>query len=128
MAGIISSLGDIFLFGSIFGGNREERNPIASLLFIMLAPIMALLIQLAVSRSREYVADSTAARFTGEPQHLANALMKISTVAKQMPMQTNPALASLYIESPVRMSGIAELFSTHPNIDKRINRLLNLNY
>jgi heat shock protein HtpX len=121
IAGTISSLANIALW---FGGDDEDRpNPVVMLLVVILAPITATLIQLAISRTREYAADATAAEVTKEPLALANALAKISGIAKQSPMNVNPNLASLYIANPLRGGGFSELFSTHPAVEKRIARL-----
>lgn len=126
IAGTISSLAQIGIF---FGGGSddENRNPIVFLLALILAPISAVIIQLAISRTREYKADETAARFTKQPEYLANALDKIhSSVRQGLPIHTNDALASLYIQNPFRSGGINSLFSTHPPVGKRIARLMSL--
>lgn len=125
MAGAISSLANLALF---FGGNdREDRNPIAELLFVLLSPIAATLIQLAVSRSREFQADATAAQYTQRPQDLANALMKIDQASQQIPfVDANPALSTLYISNPFRTDAVLNLFSTHPPIAQRIERLMSM--
>lgn len=127
IAGAISSVTDFLMFSAIFGGNDEENsNPIASILIIITAPIVALILQLAISRSREYLADETAAEYTNDPEGLANALVRIESLAKQAPMHVNSAMASLYIQNPFTFKGAAELFSTHPPTQKRVNRLLSL--
>mgnify|MGYP001206675184 CR=1 FL=1 len=127
IAGVIASIGDLFIFNMIFGGNDEEgSNPIGTLLLIIIAPIAAVIIQLSISRTREYLADRTAAKFTGEPEALANALVKIESLVKINPMQTNPALANLYIQNPISIRGIGELFSTHPPTAKRVKALMSL--
>lgn len=126
IAGTISSLAQIGIF---FGGGSddENRNPIVFLLALILAPISAVIIQLAISRTREYKADETAARYTKEPQYLANALDKIHTSVKQgLPIHTNDSLSSLYIQNPFRAGGLTSLFSTHPPVEKRIARLMSL--
>lgn len=126
IAGTISSLAQIGIF---FGGGSddENRNPIVFLLALILAPISAVIIQLSISRTREYKADETAARYTKEPQYLANALEKIHTSVKQgLPIHTNDALSSLYIQNPFRAGGLTSLFSTHPPVEKRIARLMSL--
>lgn len=121
-AGAISSFAQIGMF---FGGD-EERNPIVDLLVILLAPITATIIQLAISRSREYLADATAAKFTGEPESLVSALEKIHNYSVQVPMNVNPALSSLYISNPFSGGALMSLFSTHPLLEKRTKRLLSI--
>lgn len=123
MASVIGSLVNLaFWSGS---SNDEDRNPFVAILLIILAPIAATLIQLAISRSREYLADSTAAKYTGQPQALANALVKISSIAQANPMEDiNPALSSLYFANPLGLSSLSELFSTHPPVEKRVQNLL----
>lgn len=131
-AGAISSIADIFMWGSIFGGgnnDEEEGNPmnaIGGILMLFIAPIAAMLLQFAISRTREYEADATAAQYTGHPQDLANALVKIERIARNHPMAVNPAYASLFIQNPFHAQGIMELFSTHPATEKRIARLMRI--
>ena len=98
---------------------------ISLLLMMILAPLAAMLVQLAVSRTREYSADEGGAKLSGKPQALASALQKIETYAKHRPVQgnANPALTSLYIINPFRSSLVTGLFSTHPSTEKRIARL-----
>jgi len=114
-------------FGFFFGGmgNREDRRGggMGALLMLILAPIAALLIQLAVSRSREYEADATGAHFTGNPYALASALSKLDAYSKQLPMAATPSTAHLFIVQPFLGINFAGLFSTHPPIAKRIERL-----
>jgi heat shock protein HtpX len=114
-------------FGFFFGGmgNREERRGggIGALLMLILAPIAAMLIQLAVSRSREYQADATGAHFTGNPYALASALSKLDTYSRRLPMQATPSTAHLFIIQPFLGMSFGNLFSTHPPIAKRIERL-----
>jgi heat shock protein HtpX len=130
MAGAISLLarlaGWTLMLGR--GGSDEDgrRNPLGALFVIIVAPIIALLLQLAVSRSREYGADATGARLSGDPEALASALAKLDMVAREVPMRTaDPATAHMYIVAP--LSGLAgsivELFSTHPRVEERIRRL-----
>jgi heat shock protein HtpX len=113
-------------FGFFFGaGNRDERNQgggIGALLMLILAPIAAMLIQLAVSRSREYQADETGAHFTGNPYALASALAKLDAYSKRLPLQATPSTAHLFIIQPF-LGGFGSLFMTHPPIAKRIERL-----
>jgi heat shock protein HtpX len=113
------------IFGGM-GGNRDERegtNPIGALVTIILAPIAAMLIQLAISRSREYHADEGGAGLVGNPLALANALRKIQQGVQQIPMQANPATAHMFIVNPLTGGGVMSLFSTHPPIEERIARL-----
>jgi heat shock protein HtpX len=123
IAGTISSIANIAMWG--FGGmNRdEERNPLVGLLLIIIAPIAATIIQLAISRTREYAADRDAAEYTKEPEYLADALEKIEGYSRQIPMDVNPAMSSLYISNPLRGQGLMNIFSTHPPIAERIKRL-----
>jgi len=114
-------------FGWYLGGGRDDRQspfgPILALLTVILAPIAALLIQLAVSRSREYQADKTGAEVSGDPMALASALRKLERATQVVPSQTaQPAFAHLYIVNPLH-GGWAGLFSTHPPIEERIRRL-----
>ncbi len=94
------------------------------LVVAILAPIAALLIQMAVSRSREYEADSTGAGFAGNPSGLANALRKLGAYSKRIPMQAQPNTAHMFIVNPLSAGGIANLFSTHPPLEERIARLV----
>ncbi len=126
LAGALSMLADLAFWGMLFGGgdDDEEGNPLAGLLGIILAPFAALLIQLAISRSREYHADEEGARLTGNPHGLASALRKMEEWKEHAaPPRTSPALAHLYIVNPFRTSGLLALFSTHPPIAERIARL-----
>jgi len=107
-----------------FGG--EDESPlslVASLAMVLLAPIAASLIQLAVSRQREYAADATGAEICGNPESLASALLRLEEGAKAIPMQVNQAAEPLYIVKPFSGGGIASLFSTHPPIEERVRRL-----
>ena len=123
IAGAITFLSRFgFFFG---GGDRDERNQgggIGALLMLILAPIAAMLIQLAVSRSREYQADETGAHFTGNPYALASALAKLDAYSKRLPLQATPSTAHLFIVQPF-LGGLGGLFMTHPPIAKRIERL-----
>ncbi len=128
MAGAISYLATMAQWAMIFGGGRSDDegggNPIAMLVMMIVAPLAASLIQMAISRSREYIADRTGAEICGHPEALASALQKLSTYNKQRPMQVNPASAQMYIVNPLKGGGIAGLFSTHPPMEERIRRLL----
>jgi heat shock protein HtpX len=107
-----------------FGGDDESPlGLVASLAMVILAPIAATLIQLAVSRQREYAADATGAQVSGNPESLASALLRLEEGAKAMPMQVNQATEPLYIVKPFASKGIAGLFSTHPPIEERVRRL-----
>ena len=112
-------------FGFFFGGGRDERRGggIGALLMLILAPFAAMLIQLAVSRSREYEADATGAHLTGNPYALASALAKIDAYARRAPMVATPSTAHLFIIQPFLGMNFGSLFSTHPPVAKRIERL-----
>lgn len=114
------------LFGGFGGGGRRERGGgVSSLFMLILAPIAAMLVQLAVSRSREYEADATGARTTGNPYALASALEKIDAYSKRIPMTASPSSAHLFIAQPLVGGGMfTNLFSTHPPMQKRIERLI----
>lgn len=124
MAGAISHLATMAMF---FGGNRDGEgggaNPLVGLIAMLIAPLAASLIQLAISRSREYIADATGAAICGRPQALASALAKLSQYNAQRPMEVNPASAQMYIVNPLRGGSLAGLFSTHPPMEERIRRL-----
>ncbi len=125
IAGAVSAVGNIFFFSAIFGGDDED-NPLGALgalVMILIAPLAASLLQLAVSRQREYLADATAARVLGTGEPLAEALETLERGRQVVPMQVNPATSSLYIVNPLRNVGFAALFSTHPPIEDRIERL-----
>jgi len=130
LAGAITYLASIAKWGMIFGGmrggDREERGGggIAAIAMIFLAPFAAMLIQLAVSRSREYGADDTGAHWTGNPYALASALSKIEAYSRRMPLVASPSTAHLFIIAPLLGAGsFGSLFSTHPPTAKRIERL-----
>jgi heat shock protein HtpX len=107
-----------------FGGDDESPlSLVASLAMVLLAPIAASLIQLAISRQREYAADATGAEICGNPESLASALLRLEEGAKAIPMQVNQAAEPLYIVKPFSGGGIASLFSTHPPIEERVRRL-----
>jgi heat shock protein HtpX len=128
IAGAITYLADIARWGMIFGGyerdhDEREGGGLAALFMLILAPIAAVLIQLAVSRSREYQADESGAHFTGNPYALATALAKLDAYSKRMPLQATPSTAHLFIIQPFLGMSLMSLFSTHPPIAKRIERL-----
>jgi heat shock protein HtpX len=112
-------------FAMFFGGGRDERRGggLGALVMMIVAPLAALLIQLAVSRSREYQADETGAHLTGNPYALASALAKLDAYSKRVPMQATPSTAHLFIIQPLLGVNVGNLFSTHPPIAKRIERL-----
>jgi heat shock protein HtpX len=111
-------------FALWFGGDDDSPlGLIGSLALVLLAPIAATLIQLAVSRQREFAADATGAQVTGNPESLASALLRLEEGAKAMPVQVNQATEPLYIVKPFSGGGIASLFSTHPPIEERVRRL-----
>jgi len=114
-------------YGAMFGGmgDREDRRGggLGALLMFILAPIAAMLIQLAISRSREYQADATGAQFTGNPYALASALAKLDAYSRRLPMVATPSTAHLFIIQPLLGMNFGSLFSTHPPIAKRIERL-----
>jgi len=118
---MITYLAYFFLW---FGGDDESPlSIVSSLAMVILAPIAASLIQLAISRQREYSADATGAEFCGNPESLASALLRLEEGAKAMPMQVNQATEPLYIVKPFSGGGLAGLFSTHPPIEERVRRL-----
>jgi len=130
LAGAIMMMAHMARFAAIFGGgsrdDREGGGGLELLVMAILAPLGAMLVQMAVSRSREYLADETGARFCGRPEALARALEKISGWSRQVPMDASPATAHMFILSPLSGGGLMSLFSTHPPVEKRIERLLAL--
>lgn len=127
IAGAISYLAHMAQWAAMFGGrSNDERggNPIGLIAMMIIAPLAAMLIQMAISRSREYVADEGGAEIAGHPLCLANALRKLETANKRVPMlNANEATAHMFIVNPLRGGGILKLFSTHPPIEERIRRL-----
>ena len=122
----IAAVANFLQFSWIFGGGEEEESPgglVGTLAAILVAPIAAMILQLAVSRQREYLADATAAELLGEGRPLADALESLQRGVEAVPMAVNPATASLYIASPLSGAGVASLFSTHPPIPLRVARL-----
>jgi heat shock protein HtpX len=128
LAGAITVLARMAWWAGMFGGyggDRDERRGggLGALFMMILAPIAATLIQLAISRSREYQADATGAHLTGNPYALASALRKLDMYSRRVPLQANPSTAHLFIIQPLLGMDFASLFSTHPPIAKRIERL-----
>jgi len=124
VAGAISALAQ---FGVFFGGDRENRNPVAGLVIMIVAPLAAALIQMAISRSREFEADRGGAEIGGDPRALADALAKIERFAQGLPLSTaeaHPETAQMMIINPLSGSGLSGLFRTHPATEERIARLM----
>lgn len=139
VATAISSIAQMAMFATMFAGGRDDENrpnPLAILLVSLLAPLAASLIQMAISRSREFEADRSAAELLGNGEPLARALEKIEVLAARMPMQVSPAQAQAYIHNPLaemhhkRGTGldVSRLFSTHPATDERIRRLREMTF
>ncbi len=126
-AGAITYLAYMAQWALMFGGfgrsDDEGGNPFAALLMVIVAPIVALIVQMAISRSREYAADEGGARIAGNPRFLAKALRKLEGVSERIPMKTNPATSHLFIVNPLSGKGVMKLFSTHPPMEERISRL-----
>lgn len=120
IGGAITYLGYMLLW---FGDDDSPVGLIASLVLVLLAPIAASLIQLGISRQREFSADATGAQISGDPESLASALLRLEQGAKDAPMQVNQATECLYIVKPFSAKGVAGLFSTHPPIEERVRRL-----
>jgi heat shock protein HtpX len=126
IAGAISFMAHMAQWAMIFGGSRddEDSNPLAMIAMMILAPIAAMLVQMAISRSREYGADATGARYCGNPHSLASALRKLEDSNRRAPMASaNEATAHMFIVNPLKAGGIRMLFSTHPPMEERIRRL-----
>lgn len=112
-------------FGFFFGGRRddEDDSPVGGILMMILAPIAALLIQMAVSRTREFAADAASSKYTGSPVGLVNGLRKLDAWSQRIPMEASPAMSHMYIFPPMA-GGLARLFSTHPSTEQRVAALL----
>ena len=126
LAGAIAWITQSMMFGMLFGGRRNNESGLLAILAIVLMPIAASIVQLSISRTREYQADKTGAKTTHDPDALADALEKLERGAAVRPMQVNPATAHMYIVNPLagmRGANFSNLFSTHPPIDQRIKRL-----
>mgnify|MGYP005843845979 FL=1 len=132
LGGAIMVLADMVRWSAIFGGGSDDEegggNALAGLVFAFLAPIAAMLIQMAISRSREYIADETGARLCHNPESLARALEKLAYGSQQVPLAANPGTENMFIVSPLTGGGLMSLFSTHPPIEERIARLRAMRY
>jgi len=130
IAAAIMMLARMAQFAAIFGGgsrdSREGSNPIAMLATIIFAPLAAMLIQAWISRSREFVADAGGARIAGSPYGLIDALRKLESGSKRIPLDANPATAHMFIIKPFSGGGLLSMFSTHPPTEQRIQALMNL--
>jgi len=125
VAGAISYMAHMAQWAMIFGGrDDEDSNPVALIATMILAPIAAMLVQMAISRSREYLADQGGAKMCGNPRYLSNALRKLEMANSQAPMtKVNEATAHMFIVNPLRGGGMRALFSTHPPMEERVRRL-----
>ena len=126
VAGAVSAVATILQFSVLFGGTDDDDSPlglVGTLVAIIVAPLAATLLQLGVSRQREYLADATGAKLLGQAAPLADALETLERGAEAIPMDVNPAAASMYAVNPLPRRGIATLFATHPPIEERIRRL-----
>ncbi|RMF83879.1 MAG: zinc metalloprotease HtpX [Nitrospirae bacterium] len=127
IAGAISYLASMAQWAALFGGfgrsDDEGRNPFALIVMMIVAPLAAMLIQMAISRSREYQADASGARLAGNPLYLASALRKLAYANQRIPMEAHEATAHMFIVNPLRGERLASLFATHPPVEERIRRL-----
>ena len=133
VAGAISMIAQMLMWSSIFGGRRDNQNPIITIVVILIAPIAATILQMGISRQREYAADKTGAEVTRDPEALASALEKLQRGVQMRPMEESPrqeAVSALYIVKPFSMksSGMGKLFSTHPPLEERIERLRKMRF
>jgi heat shock protein HtpX len=130
IAGAISYLAQMAQWAMIFGGHRGDDNegssPVAAFVMMIVGPIAALIIQMAISRSREYAADTGGAELAGNPRYLSGALRKLHMASQKIPMHANPATSHMFIVNPLSGRGLLKLFSTHPPIEERIARLESL--
>ena len=131
MAGVITTMANWAQWALMFGmGNSDEEEGsgfLAALPLIILGPIAAMLVQMAVSRSREYLADNTGARIAGHSRGLSKALLKLDQASRVVPMDVNPAVSHMFIVNPLSAQRLMNLFSTHPTIEDRVRRLQNSN-
>ena len=128
MAGAIMMLASMARWAAIFGGGRGDDDEggmggLGLIVMSLLAPVAAMIIQMAISRSREYLADATGAAIAGRPDGLANALEKLGAYSQRRPMQANPSTAHMFIVNPLSGRSFQSLFSTHPPIEERVSRL-----
>jgi heat shock protein HtpX len=130
LAGAITYLAHMAQWGAMFGGMRRDEDDeghgggvFGALMMAFLAPIAAMLIQMAISRAREFQADATGARIAGKPWPLARALEKLEQASKMLPMEASPSTAHLFIVNPLHAGALMRLFSTHPPIEERVARL-----
>ncbi len=127
IAGAISYLAQMAQWAMIFGGGRsdddEGSSPVATIVMMIVGPIAAMLVQMAISRSREFGADEGGAMIAGNPMSLANALGKLEVAAHRVPMNANPATSHMFIVNPLSGGALMKLFSTHPPMEERIARL-----
>jgi heat shock protein HtpX len=127
MAGAISMLANMAQWAFIFGGGRssddDRSNPIAAIAMIIVMPLAATMVQLAISRQREFLADAGGAELSGNPLSLASALKRLHSASQQIPMNASPSTAHLFIVNPFTARGLAKLFSTHPPMEERVAKL-----
>jgi heat shock protein HtpX len=125
VAGAISFLAHMAQWAMIFGGRDDDEggNPLVMIIMMIVTPIAAMLIQMAISRSREYEADAGGAKIAGNPHYLANALRKLHMASQQIPLKAQPATAHMFIVNPLTAKGLSKLFSTHPPMEERVARL-----
>lgn len=129
LAGVITSIANMLQWAMLFGfGGRDERdgNAVAEIAMMIFAPIAAMMVQMAISRSREFKADATGANLVGDPNPLADALERLEYYSQRIPNPVNPATSHLFIVNPFRGESLARLFSTHPSTEERIRRLRNM--
>ncbi|MDQ2985470.1 MAG: M48 family metalloprotease [Armatimonadota bacterium] len=127
VASMASAVMFISRFAFFFGGDDDAPNPIAMIAIMILGPLAAILVQMAVSRQREYAADEMGARLVGDPRPLANALQNLHSFGDRVPSMTAaPQTAHMYISNPLRGGGLMSLFSTHPPVEERVRRLMSL--
>ena len=130
MAGAIALLASVARWGAILGGGRDgDRNPLALIVMSIVAPLAAMIVQMAISRANEFQADRTGAQIAGASEGLASALQRLDAYSRRIPMQVNPAAAQLAIVNPLaglRGGGLMKLFSTHPPVEERVARLREL--